>query len=106
MPKYLARGNYVGDGVKGLMADGGSARRDAAKAAVESVGGTMECFYYAFGDTDVYGVADFPSAAAATAFSLIVNSSGAVSVNLVPLMTPEDLDAAAKETPAYNPPGS
>jgi uncharacterized protein with GYD domain len=106
MPKYLARANYVGEGVQGLMTEGGSKRRDAAAAAVESVGGTLECMYYAFGDTDVYGIADFPDEATATAWSLMINSTGAVSLNLVPLMTPEDVDAAAAMTPSYRAPGS
>ena len=106
MPKYLARANYVGDGVKGLMTEGGTRRRDAAQASVESVGGTLECFYYAFGDTDVFGIADFPDDASATAWSLLVNSTGAVSIHLTPLMTPEDLDAAAEKTPSYRAPGT
>lgn len=106
MGKYLLRGNYVGDGVSGLLAEGGSKRRDAAKAAVESVGGTLDCMYYAFGDTDVYGVADFPDDASATALSLMINGSGKVSVNLTPLMTPEDLDAAMTKSPSYRPPGT
>jgi len=106
MSKYLFRANYVGDGVKGLMADGGSKRRDAAKAAIESVGGSLESMYYAFGETDVYGFCDVPDAASAAALSLIINSSGAVTINLTPLMTPEDLDAAAAKTPSYRPPGT
>ena len=55
MSKYLVRANYVGDGVKGLLTEGGTKRRDAARAAIESGGGTLECMYYAFGDTDVFG---------------------------------------------------
>lgn len=106
MAKYLIRANYVGDGVKGLMIEGGSKRRDAAQAAVESVGGTLDCMYYAFGDTDVYGICDVPDQASATALSLLINSSGAVEVNLTPLMSPEDVDAATAKTPAYSPPGS
>lgn len=106
MAKYLLRANYVGDGVKGLMAEGGSKRRDAAQAAVESVGGSLDCMYFAFGDTDVYGICDVPDAASATALSLLINSSGAVTLNLVPLMTVEDLDEAASKTPAYRAPGS
>lgn len=105
MAKYLMRGNYVGDGVKGLMQEGGSRRRDAAAAAIESVGGSLDCFYYAFGDSDVVGICDFPDEASATAVSLLINSSGAVTLTLTPLMTPEDVDAAAAKTPAYRPPG-
>lgn len=106
MGKYLVQANYVGDGVKGLLSEGGSRRRDAARASVESVGGTLDEMYYAFGDTDVYGVCEFPDEASATSFSLMVNASGAVTVSMTPLMTPEDLDAAAAKTPSYRPPGN
>lgn len=106
MAKYLFRGNYVGDGVKGLMAEGGSKRRDAARAAIESVGGTLDCMYYAFGEHDVFGIGDFPDDASATALSLMINASGKVTLSLTPLMTPEDLDAAASKTPSYRPPGA
>ena len=106
VPKYLVRANYVGDGIKGLMAEGGTKRREAVRASLESVGGTLECLYYAIGETDVFGVCDFPDEASATAWSLMVNSSGAVSLHLVKLMTPEDLDAAATKTPSYRAPGT
>lgn len=106
MPKYLIRANYVGDGIKGLLGEGGSRRRDAAQAAVESVGGSLDCMYYAFGDTDVYGICDVPDEASAIAVSLLINSSGAVSLDLVPLMTPEAVDAAAAKTPTYRAPGT
>jgi len=106
MPKYMAKANYTSEGAKGLLAEGGTARRAAATAAAESVGGTIESFYYAFGDADVYGVADFPDDASATAFSLLVNSSGAVSLSLIPLMSAEDIDAATTKSPNYRPPGS
>jgi uncharacterized protein with GYD domain len=106
MGKYLLRGNYVGDGIAGLMKDGGSKRLAAAQAALGSFGGSMDCFYYAFGDTDVFGVVDFPDDASATAASLLVNASGAVSLNLTPLLTVEDLDAAAQMSGTYTPPGT
>ncbi len=105
MSKYLVRGNYVGDGVKGLMQEGGTKRLAAATAAIESVGGSVDCFYYAFGDTDVFGICDFPDDASAAAVSLMISASGAVEVSLTPLLTVEDLDAAAAKTPSYRPPG-
>jgi uncharacterized protein with GYD domain len=106
MPKYLVQANYVGDGIKGLMAEGGTKRRDAVQASLESVGGNLECFYYAFGDTDVFGIGEFPDTASATAWSLMINSTGAVSLRLVPLITPQELDAAASTTPSYRAPGT
>ena len=105
MAKYLVQGNYVGDGVAGLLKEGGSSRREAAKKAIESVGGSLDAMYYAFGDTDVFAIVDVPDTASAAASSLLINASGAVKVTLTPLMTPEDLDEASKKNPAYRPPG-
>jgi uncharacterized protein with GYD domain len=106
MGKYLIRANYVGDGVKGLLAEGGSKRDAAARAAIESVGGSIDAMYYAFGETDVFGICDFPDDASAVALSLMINASGRVKLDLTPLMTPEDIDAAAEKSPSYRPPGS
>ncbi|MET1156800.1 GYD domain-containing protein [Arthrobacter sp.] len=105
MTKYLFQGKYVGEGIKGLMQEGGSKRREAVIRALESVGGSLECIYYAFGETDVLGVFEIPDQASAAALSLMINSSGAVELRLTPLMTPEDLDAAAGKTPSYRAPG-
>ena len=106
MSKYLIKGNYVGDGIAGLMAQGGTARENAARAAAESVGGSLESMYFAFGDTDVFAICDMPSDAAATAMSLLINSSGAVEISLTPLMTAADVDGASAITGSYSPPGS
>ena len=105
MPKYMFEATYVGDGVKGLMQEGGTRRRDALTEALKSVGGSLESFYYAFGYYDVLGVFDAPDDASAAALSLLINSTGNVNVRLKPLMTVEDLDEAAKKTPSYRPPG-
>jgi uncharacterized protein with GYD domain len=106
MAKYLFKANYLSDGVKGLMADGGTKRQGAAAAAIESVGGTLDCFYYAFGETDALGIADFPDAASATALSMLINASGSVTISLTPLLTPAEVDEAAAKNPSYNPPGT
>jgi len=106
MAKFLIRANYVGDGVKGLASEGGSRRLAAAKAVDESVGGSLECMYFAFGETDVYAICDVPDNASATALSLTINASGAVALNLTPLMTAEEIDAAVAKKPSYTPPGA
>ena len=106
MAKYLIMGNYVGEGVAGLLKEGGSSRRDAAAKLVESLGGKMESFYYAFGGSDVFGIMDLPDNSAAASLALTVNASGAVKIRTVPLMTPEEVDEATKKSPAYRAPGS
>jgi uncharacterized protein with GYD domain len=105
MTKYLFEANYVGEGIKGLMREGGTKRREAVVEALNSVGGTLECFYYAFGKTDVLGMFEIPEQANAAALSLMINSTGTVNLHLTPLMTAEDLDAAASKTPSYRAPG-
>ena len=105
MAKYLFEANYVGDGISGLLREGGSKRREAVVTALASVGGSLECFYYAFGETDVVGVFDIPDQASAAALSLMINSTGAVKLHLRPLLTVEDLDEAATKTPSYRAPG-
>ena len=74
--------------------------------AVESVGGRLEAFFFAFGDRDVYVIADFPDNESAAAMALAVNSSGAVTTHTVVLLTPEDVDAAAKRSVEYRAPGA
>jgi uncharacterized protein with GYD domain len=105
MPKYLIQANYVGEGTKGLLKEGGSTRRTAAEQAIKSVGGTMEAFYYAFGKIDAYVVADVPDQVSMAALALTINASGAVTVRTTVLITAEEMDAAARKAPSYRAPG-
>jgi uncharacterized protein with GYD domain len=105
MAKYLYYGNFVGEGLKGLLKDGGSGRVAAVKKLFESVGGTLECYYYAFGEYDYFIIADVPNNVDAASVSLTVSASGRVRNNVVVLMTPEEMDKATKKSPAYQAPG-
>ena len=105
MPKYLFQASYTVEGLKGLLKEGGSSRRDAVAHAIESLGGTLEAFYYAFGETDVLGIVDLPDNVTATAFSLITNAAGTAQVKTTVLTTPEEVDQAAKKGVDYRPPG-
>jgi uncharacterized protein with GYD domain len=106
MPKYLLEVSYTLEGVKGVVAKGGSARRAAAEAAAKSVGGSVESFYFAFGGTDVYCVADLPDNEAAAALALTVTAAGGATVNTVVLLGADQVDAAANKAVDYSPPGS
>ena len=106
MAKYLIKAKYTtGAGVKGLIEDGGTERVKAATALCASLGGKLESFYFAFGDVDAYVVADFPDQASAVAASLTVSGSGLATVEVVPLVTPEEVDAAVKKSVVYDAPG-
>jgi len=105
MPKYLFQASYTEEGLKGLLKEGGSSRRKAVTQAVEGLGGTLETFYYAFGDADVFAIADLPDNVTTTAFSLIVNAAGTAKVKTTVLITPEEVDQATKKSVKYRPPG-
>ena len=106
MPKYLIEANYQGDAMKGLLKEGGSGRRRAVDELMASVGGKVESFYYAFGDTDAYVVVDVPDNVTATAVALTVGASGAIKLKTTVLITPEEVDQAAKKSPSYRAPGA
>jgi uncharacterized protein with GYD domain len=106
MPKYLLEVNYTLDGVRAVLAKGGAARKAAATAAAKSVGGKLDSFYFAFGGTDVFTVADLPDNESAAALALAVTAGGGASVRTVVLLTPEQIDAATQKKVKYTPPSA
>lgn len=108
MAKYLVTGTYTTQGTKGLLDEGGSARKAAVEKALQGLGGRLDAIYYAHGDVDVVCIADIPDTASALALSLAVNASGAVELKTTPLITVEEVDAACKKSRAvaYRPAGA
>ncbi len=105
MPKYLVEASYTPEGVEGVRTQGGTSRRDAVAKTIESLGGELESFYFGFGDHDALVVADLPDNEAAAAIALTVNASGGASVHTTVLLTPEQVDEAAKRSVDYRAPG-
>jgi len=105
MQKYLIQVNYVGEGIQGLIKEGGTNRRATIEKVVKSLGGNMEAFYYAFGETDAYIIAELPDHASMAALVLSVSASEEVTVKTTVLITSKEIDEAAKKTPSYRPPG-
>lgn len=106
MAKFLLAASYTAEGTQGVASEGGTSRRAAVDQAIGRLGGNVEAFYFAFGDNDVFVIADFPDNVAAASFSLAVNSTGALRGKvLAVLLTPEELDQAAQKVGGYRPPG-
>ena len=105
MPKYLLEASYTVDGLKGLIKEGGTARRTAVETAAKALGGSVDSFYYVFGEADALVVMDMPDNVSVAAMSLSVAASGAVSGSVRVLLTPEEIDAAVKKTTNYRAPG-
>lgn len=106
MAKYLWQVSYTAQGAQGLQKEGGSARRTMVQRLVEQAGGKLEVFYFALGESDAFIIADLPDPNTAVAVSVAVNSAGGARLRTVPLLTPEQVDAALKQTVDYRAPGA
>ena len=101
MPKYLSMGSYTAEGLKGLLKDGGTSRRKAVETAVEALGGRLEAYYFAFGDSDVVAISDVPDNVTAAALAIGIASTGTVGLKTTVLLTPEEVDEATKKTLSF-----
>ena len=106
MAKYLAIITYTAEGLKGLMAKGGTARVEASRELLASAGGSLESFYFALGTDDAYIVCDLPDNVAAAATAMSAAATGMVVNRMVALLTAEEVDRAAAVTLSYQAPGS
>ena len=105
MVKYLLEVSYSPEGAKGILKDGGTKRRQVIETAIKANGGKLEAFYFAFGKRDAYLIAEAPDPVSVVAINLAVNASGAATVRTTVLLTPEEIDQAAKKSILYTPPG-
>jgi uncharacterized protein with GYD domain len=104
MPKYLTMVSYTPEGIKGLVKEGGTARRAAVEKMLEKLGGRLEGFYFAFGDNNAYVISEGPDNATAAAISLAI-TTGAIRTKTVVLLSPEEVDLAFGLPVEYPPPG-
>jgi uncharacterized protein with GYD domain len=105
MAKYLIQARYGPRGVQGLLKEGGSKRRKAIEVALKALGGSLEAFYFGFGEADVYTIVELPNNISAASASMAVNASGAIHAKTVVLMSPSDMDEACKKTRRFRAPG-
>jgi len=106
MAKFMCTATYTAEGARGLAKDGGTKRKEVVSKLLSTIGGSLEGFYFTLGAEDAVLIVDVPDTVTAVALSLTVNSTGAVRVSLTQLLTPADLDAAARKTIPYTPPGA
>ena len=106
MAKFLMQVSFTRDGIRGLAKEGGTKRREAVQQFFGAVGGKLETLYFAFGDTDVFAVAEFSDNMSAAAVSLAANAAGVVHVKATVLITPEEMDQAARKCEGLRPLGA
>jgi uncharacterized protein with GYD domain len=108
MPMYLTQFSYTPETWARLTRNPED-RREAARAYIETVGGALHGFWYAFGAYDGYALWEAPDNISMAAVALAISSGGALSkFETTPLLTVEEtleaLSRAAEVT--YRPPGS
>jgi len=108
MSKYLVKATYSPEGARGVISGGGgTARVDAIRDLLESVGGSVESFYFAFGGSDAYVTVDAPDNVAVAALAMTIGASGSVTaLETVVLLSADEIDEAARRSPRYRPPGA
>ena len=106
MSRYLFEAKYTPEGVRGLKEAGASSRAKAVEDMVSGLGGSLESFYFAFGDVDAYVVVDLPDDEAAAAAAFTVGASPTTKVKTVKLLTLDEADAAIARSVDYRPPGN
>ena len=106
MPKYMWKVSYSAEGLRGLMKQGAADRAAQIAKITSANGGTLEGFYFAFGETDVYVIADLPGDTTAAAIAMAVAASGTAGMQTVKLLTPAEVDEARGIQTGYVPPGA
>lgn len=109
MPKYIAIFAYSSGSWARLIKSPGD-RTAAARATLESMGGSLECLYWQLGTHTGYVIADVPDSVSASALVTAINKTGAFkSVEAHELLTERQLratlDLARDAAQVYVPPG-
>ena len=108
MPLYLTRFSYTPE-TWARLAKNPEDRRDAAKAYIESVGGKLHGFWYAFGEYDAYNLWEAPDNTSMAAVAIAISGGGALSKfeTTVLLTVEETIEALGRaERVRYRPPGA
>jgi uncharacterized protein with GYD domain len=105
MAKFLIEVDYTAAGTKGILEAGGSRRKAVVEKMIKKLGGKVEAFYFTFGIRDAIVIVDIPDNVTAAAISIAVSATGSVAYKTTVLLTPQEIDEAAKKSVAYTPPG-
>jgi uncharacterized protein with GYD domain len=107
MPLYLTRFSYT-PGTWAKLIKNPEDRREAARQYIESVGGKLHGFWYAFGDHDGYNLWEAPDNVSMAATAIAISAGGALnSLHTIPLLSVEGTVAALQKASSikYRPPG-
>jgi len=108
MPLYLSKFSYTPETWAKLVSNPED-RRKAAQSYIESVGGKLHGFWYAFGSHDGYNLWEAPDNVSMAAVALAISAGGALSsLETTVLLTVDETLAALRkvEQVRYRAPGA
>ncbi len=106
MAKYLIQARYSPLAMEGLKKDKATGRKAAVAAALRPLGGKVESFYFTVTEIDAIVIVDLPGNTAAAAIQVATAASGAVQLQVTPLMTLAEMDEALSLESQYRAPGA
>jgi uncharacterized protein with GYD domain len=94
------------EGIQNVLAKAkGTGLRTAVTKFAESAGGRLDAYYFAFGRHDAVAILDLPDNVSAVALSVAASGTGAVHIEITPLVTPEEMDQAIDKSRTLAVPG-
>ena len=106
MPKFLVEASYTKEGFAGVQGKGGTSRRDAVEQMVSEMGGTLESFYFSFGEHDAYVLVDVPTTRRRQRSRWRSAPRARRETTTIVLLTAEQVDEAARRSVSYRAPGN
>lgn len=108
MAKYLVLFGFTGETIKRFVANP-SDRATVLRSMAKSVGGSLECYYWMFGQYDGMAIVEMPDSHTWAATTMAIISSGTFThFETHELLDADDLPAIAERARqiAYQPPGA
>ena len=106
MARFMFKVSYSKEGIQGVIKEGAANRRTFIEKMAVDMGGSITSFDFAFGETDVYAIAEMPDAITAAAVATAVGAAGTGSIETVVLLSAEDIDRAIEQHAPYRAPGA
>lgn len=100
-PKFLGVLTYSPQGFEGLQKDTARGRREAVRAAIARLGGTLESSYFTANEGELFMFADFPDTASTTAVVLAVSIGDLGRVRWTEVLSAEAMDQAFETSAKY-----
>jgi uncharacterized protein with GYD domain len=94
MHRYLVRAVLTTEGLQNFSTQPPTALKAAIAKFLDSVGGSLESWYFDYSRSTAYSIVYYPTEMSAATAQLMTNSAGFAHVTLTPLLSAEEADKA------------